>query len=93
MVIYMKRNIFTIVLCLFCFFGLTACTQQDKTTIDFSSKYVNLEILEVSNNNGKILVDKDTGVLYLWYREGNQYAQLTPLYNADGSLKTMVDCE
>lgn len=85
----MKRKIFTTILCLIYLFALTACANTNKTT-DFSNKYVDLEILE-DTYNGRVLVDRDTGVLYLWYRDGNQYAQLTPLYNADGSLKNISD--
>lgn len=37
-----------------------------------------------------ILQDSDTGVLYLWYTNDNIYGQtLTPLYNADGTLKNI----
>lgn len=39
-------------------------------------------------------MDSDTGVLYLWYKDSDQYGQtLTPLYNADGSLKNILDFE
>jgi hypothetical protein len=85
----MKKKILAMVLCLICLFGLTACTAS---ATNFSSNYVNLEVLE-DTRDGRILVDRDSGVLYLWYRDGNQYAQLTPLYNADGSLKNIRDFE
>jgi hypothetical protein len=88
----MKKKILAIVLCLACLFSLTACTDTSKGATNFSSNYVNLEVLE-DTRDGRILVDRDSGVLYLWYRDGNQYAQLTPLYNADGSLKNIKDFE
>lgn len=89
----MKIKILAISLCLFCFLGLTACTDKNKGAANFSSKYVNLEVVE-NTPEGRILVDRDTGVLYLWYKDRDQYGQtLTPLYNADGSLKNITDFE
>lgn len=89
----MKKKILAIVLCLACLFSLTACTDISKGATNFSSKYVNLEVVE-NTRDGRILVDRDTGVLYLWYKDLNEYGQtLTPLYNADGSLKNIKDFE
>lgn len=43
---------------------------------------------------GEVLVDRDTGVLYLWYKDYDNYGQtLTPLYYADGTLKNIADFE
>ena len=89
----MKKKILATVLCLICLLGLTACTDTSEGATNFSSKYVNLEVVE-NTHDGRILVDRDTGVLYLWYKDSDQYGQtLTPLYNADGSLKNIVDFE
>lgn len=96
----MKKKILVTVLCLTCLIGLTACSENNKetnkeTSTIFSSEYVNLEIIE-DTKDGKVLMDKDTGVLYLLYRnhiDGTRSQTLTPLYNADGSLKNIVDFE
>lgn len=93
----MEKRILATVLFLVCLLGLTACTEdgeETKATI-FSSKYVNLEVVE-DMPSGEILVDKDTGVLYLLYRncfDGTRSQTLTPIYNADGSLKNIEDFE
>lgn len=87
----MKNKIVVIVLCLICLLGLTSCTNISEGATNFSSKYVNLEVVE-NTYDGRILVDINTGVLYLWYKDQNQFGQtLTPLYNADGSLKNIND--
>lgn len=92
----MKKKILVTVLCLTCLIGLTACSENNKeTSTIFSSEYVNLEIIEDAKD-GKVLMDKDTGVLYLLYKnhiDGTRSQTLTPLYNADGSLKNIVDFE
>lgn len=89
----MKKKILAIALCLICLLGLTACTDKSKGATNFSSEYVDLEVVE-NTRDGRILVDRDTGVLYLWYKDNDQYGQtLTPLYNADGSLKNIADFE
>lgn len=99
----MKKKILVTVLCLTCLIVLTACSENNKecsennkkTSTIFSSEYVNLEIIE-DTKDGKVLMDKDTGVLYLLYInhiDGTRSQTLTPLYNADGSLKNIVDFE
>ena len=50
-------------------------------------KICDFTIIE-SNLSDSILADKTTGVLY--YQRGNSRG-LTPIYNADGSLKTYND--
>ena len=88
---YMKKKMLSIFLCVFCLLGLTACGDTSESTIKFSSKYVNLVIIE-NTSTKRVLMDEDTGVLYLWYKDGGNYGQaLTPLYNADGSLKNISD--
>lgn len=87
----MKIKFIAIALCLICIFGLIGCTDTNKGATNFSSSYVDLEVVE-NTNDGRILVDRDTGVLYLWYKDNEWYGQtLTPLYNSDGSLKNISD--
>lgn len=87
----MKNRILGTILCLICLLGLTACVDKREGATNFSSKYVNLEVVE-NTYDGRVLVDRDTGVLYLWYKDCGQYGQtLTPLYNTDGSLKNIAD--
>lgn len=90
----MKTKIIAFVLCLICLFALvslTSCSAPGDTV--HSSEYVNFEILETSSGCGiRILVDRTTGVLYYHYIEGNA-SGITPLYNADGSLKNIKDFE
>lgn len=90
----MKKKILTIALCLICLLGLAGCfTDTSEGATNFSSKYIDLEVVE-NTRDGRILVDRDTGVLYLWYKDHDRYGQtLTPLYNADGSLKNIADFE
>ena len=89
----MSKKIFVLFLCLFMMLGLAAC-KKEKGDIVFYSKYVDLEVVEDCGNEGRILVDRGTGVLYLWYKDNDNYGQtLTPLYNADGTLKNIKDFE
>lgn len=86
-----KTKIVLILLCFIYLFGLTGCTNRSEGAINFSSSYVDLEVVE-NTNDGRILVDRNTGVLYLWYKDRDVYGQtLTPLYNADGTLKNISD--
>ena len=92
----MKTKFFTLVLCLICFFALaslTSCSYKSGDTV-YSNKYANLEVLESDPDDGlgRVLIDRTTGVLYYYYINGNA-AGLTPLYNADGSLKNIKDFE
>lgn len=71
--------------------ALAGCTDSSEGAMPVSSKYCHMLVVE-DTGNGKILQDSDTGVLYLWYKDNNQYGQtLTPLYNADGTLKNIND--
>ena len=73
------KTLLIVVLCLACLLGLTACKKEKGDTV-FSSKYVDLVVVE-DYTWGDVLVDEDTGVLYLWYKEHSNYGQtLTPLY-------------
>lgn len=90
----MNKKIFAVLLCLVLMLGLTACKKERGDTV-FSSKYVDLEVVDdLGNNKGRVLVDRDTGVLYIWYTDWAEYGQtLSPLYNADGTLKNIADFE
>lgn len=87
----MKRRILVIVLCLICLLGLTACTDISETSAS-TSKYANLKVIETTSD-GKVLMDVDTGCLYLQYTYNGKSYGLTPLYNADGSIKNITNFE
>ena len=86
------KKLLVVILCLICLLSLAACEKEKGDTV-FSSKYVDLEVIDdLGNNKGRVLVDRDTGVLYIWYTDWEEYGQaLSPLYNADGTLKNIAD--
>lgn len=87
------KKLLVLVLCLIMLLSLSACN-KDEGDVVFSSKYVDLEVVDEVNKEGRVLVDRDTGVLYLWYYDWDKYGQtLTPLYYADGTLKNIADFE
>ena len=87
------KKLLVIVLCLVCVLSLAACKKEKGDTM-FSSRYVDLEVVEDYGTEGRILVDRDTGVLYIWYTYWDKYGQtLSPLYYADGTLKNIADFE
>jgi hypothetical protein len=93
----MKKRLLVAVLCFCILLSLAACSRKEGDTV-VPSKYIDLEIVQIVSNGdgifGKIFVDRDTGVLYLWYHDNAQHGQaLTPIYNADGSLKNISDFE
>ena len=89
----MNKKIFVVLLCLVLMLSLAACKKEKGDTV-FSSRYVDLEVVEDRGTEGRILVDRDTGVLYIWYTYWDKYGQtLSPLYNADGTLKNIADFE
>lgn len=87
----MKKFV-ALILCLICVLSLCACRAEgDRVTS--SSEYVDLEVIE-NTGHTIIYVDRETGVLYMWYKDYNEYGQtMTPLYNADGTLKNIEDFE
>lgn len=85
------KKILVLMLCLALMLGLTAC-KKEKSYFTFSSKYANFEVIEDWDYFRKVLVDKDSGVLYIYYKD-NYGQTLTPLYNADGTLKNIKDFE
>lgn len=85
------KKFLVIVLCLTFVLSLCACNKEEGDVV-FSSKYVDLEVVDDVNKEGRVLVDRDTGVLYLWYYDWDRHGQtLTPLYYADGTLKNIAD--
>ena len=87
------KKLLVIVLCLICVLSLCACKKEEGEVV-FSSKYVDLDVVEDFGAEGIVFVDRDTGVLYLWYHDSDNYGQtLTPLYYADGTLKNIADFE
>lgn len=62
-------------------FGLCGCEDKDV----MKSLYADNSLFEVVHSQGgrDVLVDKETGVMYL----SIVYGGVTPLYNTDGSLK------
>lgn len=76
-----------VVLCM----TLAGCTDTSEGAKVASSKYCNMVVVE-KTCDFRILQDTTTGVLYVWYRDRDLYGQtLTPLYNADGTLKNIED--
>ena len=54
---------------------------------DIHSKYFDAEIVEnIGNENGVIVRDKNTDVLYL-YINGDNSPVMTPIYDSDGTVK------
>ena len=89
------KKIFTIVLILVMTLGLTACDGKDSNVINIdsvlatpNSDLVDFEIVDY-NWYEAILVDRNTGVMYVWFT--TDCGGITPLYNADGTLKLYED--
>ena len=78
------------ILTLFCCMGLvltlTACDNDSKT--ETLSKYCDLVVIEGDlRSDYKILYDKNTKVMYCLYCRTEHENGITPIYNADGTLK------
>ena len=74
-------------------FSLTGCTNTlnpDKFIKSPDTKIVDFEIVD-SNYWSVILVDKNTNVMYFWCMSKD--GGITPIYNADGSLKLYEEDE
>lgn len=63
--------------------------QKQESTKQNNSRFTQKEKHEISSYNYRVIVDKETGVEYLVvdYGHGGEVS-VTPLYNADGTLKT-----
>ena len=91
----MKRKMIVITLCLMFLFGLVGCgnTSNTENRDGETIKYVDLEVVQ-KFFDGEVLVDRNTGVLYLCYDERGTYGSvIIPLYNADGTLRNISDFE
>ena len=78
------------ILTLFCCMGLvltlTACDNDSKT--ETFSKYCDLVVIEDDpHSDYKILYDKNTKVMYCLFCRLDHENGITPIYNADGTLK------
>ena len=88
----MKKKVFSIIFVLIMILGMTGCgVDKGSNIIDIDnvlkspdSSLVDFEIVE-NNWYEAILVDKNTGVMYIWFTVN--CGGITPLYNADGTLK------
>ena len=64
----------------------TACDNDSKT--ETLSKYCDLVVIEGDYySDYDILYDKNTKVMYCLYRKNKCNNGITPIYNADGTLK------
>lgn len=94
----MKRKMIAIALCLMFLLGLVGCgstsnTKNTENAEEETIKYVDLEVIQ-KFADGEVLVDRNTGVLYLCYDERGTYGLVViPLYNADGTLRNISDFE
>lgn len=61
-------------------------TDSDTSDIDVST-YCNMIQIERIGFTGRIYYDTNTKVMYYMITEGNSVCGLTPIYNADGTLK------
>lgn len=88
----MKKKLLGIIFVLIMILGLTACgVDKGSNVMDIDnvvktpdSSLVDFEIVE-NNFYEAILVDKNTGVMYVWFT--SSCGGITPIYNADGTLK------
>lgn len=77
-----KKFCLVLIMAIVLAFGLCGCEDEYilKSQDDSNSLF---KIVYIQDTNKDILVDKETGVMYLTIARGGT----TPLYNADGSLK------
>lgn len=85
------KKILAIILIVIMTFGLTACDGKDSNVINIDRVLAtpNLDLVDFEivdyNFYEAILVDRNTGVMYVWFTA--DCGGITPLYNADGTLK------
>ena len=90
----MKKKIFLIVFIIIletCLFGCGKKGDIKPEPSNYANKYIDLvNIYEDTDNIGGMIVrvayDRETKVLYL-ITSGNNDSGITPIYNADGTLK------
>ena len=69
--------------------ALTGCAGHDIEPVQsyFANKYIDLTtVYEDANHGTEVMYDKNTGVMY-FYKYGQSSSFITPIYNADGTLK------
>ena len=72
----MKMKVLAVFLCAALALGITGCGSADNKTESIVDK--------ISMDSGGVIVDPDTGVMYYQARFDRG---ITPLYNADGTLR------
>lgn len=76
-------------LALLCIIMLCGCTEKEEQKTEEYRGIETIEIVEKSlTGDAAVIRDKETNVLYLIIGYRYKTASITPLYNADGSLKT-----
>ena len=82
----MKNRLLKPMLILMCGITLVGCGHHKEMGVTGNAKeYCDLEKITCTDS-GAIYVDNTTGVLYMSWDRG-----ITPIYNADGTLKTIDD--
>lgn len=77
----MKRIVFALLFCICICSCTTEYTKEEVLKTDDRMIYV------YSAPTLSVVMDKETGVEYLLYHYGGQSGDVTPLFNADGTLK------
>ena len=68
---------------------LTGCSGHDvePTQSSAANKYIDLVVIYKNlSQQTEVMYDKNTGVMY-FHKEGRYDSFMTPIYNADGTLK------
>lgn len=83
------KKICALGLSLFLLALLCGCTEKGEQKTEEYRGIKNIEIVEKSSSGDTaVIMDKETNVLYLIIGYQYKTASITPLYNADGTLKT-----
>lgn len=85
----MKKKVLTIILAIFLCLGTVGCGEKDVPEVDniYGNKYIDLVTIYQSDNAGTyVCYDRNTTVMYFIKSSGYKFG-ITPIYNADGSLK------
>ena len=93
----MKRIIF--ILMIFVLIAFASCnvpteikvTDLSTSKTEFGATFTDffdpVELVRSNYDNATIVMDKNTGVLYIWKRSGYQWG-MSPIYDSDGSVLT-----